>query len=193
MVALSWRLSLLSLARHPASIWLTRRVALLRRDVTAKQQRRMADMLTQVDEGLSVERRPADQDPRRDRTTSARFAATSRELVDLEVQSQLAGRWRMATMSVVFAAIPALIYLAAGFPATSGGMTIGTLVAFTALQSGIFRPLMGLLDVGVSIVSSMALFSRIFGYLDLEVEVKAPAYPVAVDRPRCAARSGSRA
>jgi ATP-binding cassette subfamily B protein len=141
----------------------------------------MADMLTQVDEGLSVSGVQLTKTLGATETTSARFASTSRELVDLEVQSQLAGRWRMATMSVVFAAIPALIYLAAGFPATSGGMTIGTLVAFTALQSGIFRPLMGLLDVGVSIVSSMALFSRIFGYLDLEIEVKAPAYPVAVD------------
>jgi ATP-binding cassette subfamily B protein len=181
MVALSWRLSLLSLLVIPPAIWLTRRVALLRRDVTAKQQRRMADMLTQVDEGLSVSGVQLTKTLGATETTSARFSATSRELVDLEVQSQLAGRWRMATMSVVFAAIPALIYLAAGFPATSGGMTIGTLVAFTALQSGIFRPLMGLLDVGVSIVSSMALFSRIFGYLDLEIEVKAPAYPVAVD------------
>ena len=177
MVALSWRLSLLSLLVIPPAIWLTRRVALLRRDVTAKQQRRMADMLTQVDEGLSVSGVQLTKTLGATETTSARFAATSRELVDLEVQSQLAGRWRMATMSVVFAAIPALIYLAAGFPATSGGMTIGTLVAFTALQSGIFRPLMGLLDVGVSIVSSMALFSRIFGYLDLEVEVKAPRIP----------------
>src|SRR6478752_2933970 len=181
MVALSWRLSLLSLPVIPPAIWLTRRVALLRRDVTAKQQRRMADMLTQVDEGLSVSGIQLTKTLGATETTSARFAATSRELVDLEVQSQLAGRWRMATMSVVFAAIPALIYLAAGFPATSGGMTIGTLVAFTALQSGIFRPLMGLLDVGVSIVSSMALFSRIFGYLDLEVEVKAPTSPVPVD------------
>ena len=181
MVALSWRLSLLSLLVIPPAIWLTRRVALLRRDVTAKQQRRMADMLTQVDEGLSVSGVQLTKTLGATETTSARFASTSRELVDLEVQSQLAGRWRMATMSVVFAAIPALIYLAAGFPATSGGMTIGTLVAFTALQSGIFRPLMGLLDVGVSIVSSMALFSRIFGYIDLEVEVKAPAYPVAVE------------
>ena len=177
MVALSWRLSLLSLLVIPPAIWLTRRVALLRRDVTAKQQRRMADMLTQVDEGLSVSGVQLTKTLGATETTSARFASTSRELVDLEVQSQLAGRWRMATMSVVFAAIPALIYLAAGFPATSGGMTIGTLVAFTALQSGIFRPLMGLLDVGVSIVSSMALFSRIFGYLDLEVEVKAPGIP----------------
>ncbi|HEY6741694.1 MAG TPA: ABC transporter ATP-binding protein, partial [Lapillicoccus sp.] len=181
MVALSWRLSLLSLVVIPPAIWLARRVALLRRDVTAKQQRQMADMLTQVDEGLSISGVQLNKTLGATETTSARFAATSRELVDLEVQSQLAGRWRMATMSVVFAAIPALIYLAAGFPATSGGMTIGTLVAFTALQSGIFRPLMGLLDVGVSIVSSMALFSRIFGYLDLEVEVREPAYPVLVD------------
>ena len=181
MVALSWRLSLLSLLVIPPAIWLTRRVALLRRDVTAKQQRRMADMLTQVDEGLSVSGVQLTKTLGATETTSARFSATSRELVDLEVQSQLAGRWRMATTSVAFAAIPALIYLAAGFPATSGGMTIGTLVAFTALQSGIFRPLMGLLDVGVSIVSSMALFSRIFGYLDLEIEVKAPAYAVAVE------------
>src|SRR3712207_9068796 len=65
----------------------------------------------------------------------SRFTETSDGLVALEVRSQLAGRWRMATMNVVFAGIPALIYLAAGLPATSGGMTIGTLVAFTTLQA----------------------------------------------------------
>ena len=69
-------------------------------------------------------------------------------------------------------------------------MTIGTLVAFTALQSGIFRPLMGLLDVGASIVSSMALFSRIFGYLDLPVEVAAPDAPRR-RRPGRGARRGA--
>lgn len=181
MVALSWRLSLLSLLVIPPAVWLTRRVALMRREVTAKQQRRMADMLIQVDEGLSVSGVQLTKTLGASETMSSRFAATSRELVDLEVQSQLAGRWRMATMSIVFAAIPALIYLAAGFPATAGGMTIGTLVAFTALQTGIFRPLMGLLDVGVSIVSSMALFSRIFGYLDLRADVEPSIDPVVVD------------
>jgi ATP-binding cassette, subfamily B, bacterial len=87
----------------------------------------------------------------------------------------------MASMSVVFAGIPALIYLFAGLPATSGGMTIGTLVAFTALQGALFRPLMGLLDVGVSVTSSMALFSRVFEYLDLPVEIDDPAAPVELD------------
>src|SRR5699024_4104565 len=112
---------------------------------------------------------------------ASRFASSSSKLIDLEMRSQLAGRWRMATMGIVFAAIPAVIYLAAGLPATSGGMSIGTLVAFTALQGAIFRPIMGLLNVGVQWVSAMALFSRIFEYLDLVPEIKAPTKPAVLD------------
>jgi ATP-binding cassette subfamily B protein len=181
MVALSWRLSLLSLLVIPPAVWLTRRVALLRRQITSQQQRRLADLQTQVDEGLSVSGVLLTKTLGASEAASRRFADTSAGLVDLEVRSQLAGRWRMATMSIVFAAIPAAIYLAAGFPATSGGMTIGTLVAFTALQSGIFRPLMGLLNLGAQWISSMALFSRIFGYLDLTVDVAPPTDPTRID------------
>jgi ATP-binding cassette, subfamily B, bacterial len=90
----------------------------------------------------------------------------------------------MASMSVIFAAIPAAIYLSAGLPATSGAMTIGTLIAFTTLQSGLFRPLMGLLSVGVSLTASLALFARIFEYLDLPVEIKDPVDPVTIDPAR---------
>ena len=75
-----------------------------------------------------------------------RFTDSSERLIDLELRSELAGRWRMASMSVIFAAIPAVIYLSAGLPMTAGTLSIGTLVAFTALQSGLFRPLMGLLE-----------------------------------------------
>ena len=181
MAALSWRLSLLSLVVLPPAIWLTRRVALLRRDVTTRQQRQLADMLSQVDEGLTVSGVRLTKTMGAGQAVADRFSVTSRELVDLEVRAQLAGRWRMATMSVIFAIIPALLYLAAGFPATSGGMTIGTLVAFVALQSAVFRPVMGLLNTGVQVVSSMALFSRIFGYLDLPVDVPEPEHPVHVD------------
>jgi ATP-binding cassette subfamily B protein len=181
MVALSWRLSLLSLLVIPPAVWLTRRVALLRREITSQQQRRLADLQTQVDEGLSVSGVLLTKTLGASGAASRRFEETSTSLVDLEIRSQLAGRWRMATMSIVFAAIPAAIYLAAGFPATSGGMTIGTLVAFTALQSGIFRPLMGLLNLGAQWISSMALFSRIFGYLDLPVDVAPPGEPTRID------------
>ncbi|WP_278264549.1 ABC transporter ATP-binding protein [Nocardia sp. AG03] len=181
MAVLSWRLSLLSLVVLPPAIWLTRRVALLRREITAQRQRRLADLHGQVEEGLSVSGVLLGKTLGTGPMANEHFATTSGDLVGLEVRSQLAGRWRMATMSILFAAIPALIYLAAGFPATSGGMTIGTLVAFTSLQSGLFRPLMSLLNVGVEITSSMALFSRIFGYLDLPVEIDEPARPVRLD------------
>ncbi len=136
MVALSWRLSLLSLLVIPPAIWLTRRVARCAATITAQRQRRLADLHTQVEEGLSVSGVLLGKTLGAGPAQPQRFTATSHDLVDLEVRSQLAGRWRMATMSIVFAAIPALIYLAAGLPATSGGMTIGTLVAFTALQGG---------------------------------------------------------
>ncbi|MGY2081485.1 ABC transporter ATP-binding protein [Modestobacter sp. SYSU DS0657] len=178
MVALSWRLSLLSLIVLPPAIWLTRRVARMRRTITAQRQRSLADLHSQVEEGLSVSGVLLGKTLGAGPAQSARFATTSDHLVALEVRSQLAGRWRMATMSIVFAGIPALIYLAAGLPATSGGMTIGTLVAFTTLQGALFRPLMGLLDIGVSLTASMALFSRVFEYLDLPVDIDDPAQPV---------------
>jgi len=181
MAALSWRLSLLSLVVLPPAIWLTRRVAVMRRAVTARRQRALADLHGQVEESLSVSGVLLGKTMGTGALLSERFRAGSEDLLDLEVRAELAGRWRMATMSIVFAAIPALIYLAAGLPATSGGMTIGTLVAFTALQAGLFRPLMGVLNVGVQVTSSLALFSRIFEYLDLPVDIADPAEPVDLD------------
>jgi ATP-binding cassette subfamily B protein len=181
MFALSWRLSLLSLLVIPPALWLTRRVALVRRSIKAAQQRHLADLNHQIQEGLSVSGVRLAKTLGTSAATAQRFAETSHDLVHLELRSQLAGRWRMATMQIVFAVIPALIYLAAGLPATSSGMTIGTLVAFTTLQAGIFRPLMGLLNVGAQWVASMALFSRVFEYLDLVPDVPAPAHPVPLD------------
>ncbi|WP_239520381.1 ABC transporter ATP-binding protein [Blastococcus saxobsidens] len=181
MAVLSWRLSLLSLVVLPPAVWLTRRVARMRRAITAQRQRHLADLHSQVEEGLSVSGVLLGKTLGAGPAQSQRFAGTSEFLVDLEVRSQLAGRWRMATMSIVFAGIPALIYLAAGLPATSGGMTIGTLVAFTTLQGALFRPLMQLLDIGVSLTASMALFSRVFEYLDLPVDIDDPPAPVRVD------------
>ena len=113
-----------------------------------------------------------------------RFTDSSARLIDLELRSQLAGRWRMASLSIIFAAVPAVIYLAAGLPVSAGTVSIGTLIAFTTLQNALFRPITGLLSTSVSVVSSLALFARIFEYLDLPVEVDEPAHPVEVDPAR---------
>lgn len=181
MVALSPQLTLLSLLVLPPSIYLSRKVALLRRDITEEQQVEVAAMHAQVEESLSVSGARLSKTLGTAPHDAANFADRSERLVGLEVRSQLAGRWRMATMSIVFAAIPAAIYLVAGLPVTRDGMTIGTLVAFTGLQAAIFRPIMGLLNVGVQWVSAMAFFSRIFEYLDLTPDIPEPEKPVFVD------------
>jgi ATP-binding cassette subfamily B protein len=184
MAALSWRLSLISLVVMPPAVYLTRKVAGMRREITAQRQRELADLNVTIEEGLSINGIALSKTMGTGTGLVTRFTESSARLIDLELRSELAGRWRMATMSVIFAAIPAVIYLSAGLPATSGQMTLGTLVAFTALQAGLFRPLMGLLNVGVSLISSLALFARIFEYLDLPVDVADPADPVEIDPGR---------
>jgi ATP-binding cassette subfamily B protein len=184
MLLLSWQLALVTLVVLPPAVILTRQVARMRYAVTAARQRKLADLHVQVEEGLSISGIQLTKTLGAAPTLARRFEQTSADLVDLEVRSQLAGRWRMATMNVVFAAVPATLYLAAGLPATSGGMTIGTLVAFVALQGALFRPLMGLLGVQADVTASLALFSRIFEYQDLPVEIDDPVDPVRLDHVR---------
>ncbi|MDR1712192.1 MAG: ABC transporter ATP-binding protein/permease [Propionibacteriaceae bacterium] len=177
MVVLNWQLSLLTLLVLPPAVWLTRRVALLRRDITSQRQRTLAEMQSQVEEALSINGAMLTHTLGMAQAREEQFSGISFSLIGLELRSQLAGRWRMATMGIAFAAIPALLYLAAGFPDLIGGISIGTLIAFSSLQVAIFRPIMGLLNIGASWISSMALLSRIFGYLDLPVEVPEPVRP----------------
>ena len=182
MLALSWPLTLVSLVVMPPAILLTRRVARTRRAITTEQQRERADQNVTVEESLSISGASLSKTLGSGPELVRRFDASSHRLVGLELRSQLAGRWTMAVTQVVFAAVPAVIYLSAGMPFVS--LSIGTLVAFTALQAGLFRPVMSLLSLGVQIVSSLALFARIFEYLDLPVDVEEPEHPVAIDPAR---------
>ena len=186
MAALSWRLALLSFAILPPAIWTTRRVAIVRHSVTKRRQEAMSNLLVQAEEALSVSGALLSKTLGTAPTQQARFESTSATLVQLELQSKLAGRWRMAVMTIAFAAIPAATYLAAGFPATAGDLTLGTLIAFTTLQVAVFKPILSLLNVGADWIASLALLSRIFDYLDLPVEV--PVSPSPTRLPRSSIR-----
>ena len=174
MIALSPTLALLSLVVIPPAVLVTRSVARLRRTATEKRQQALAGLHGQVEESLSVSGVRLSKTLGAGQALQQRFHATSAGLLDLEVAAQIAGRWRQATMGIVFAIVPAALYLVAGLPVTGAGISIGTLVAFVALQAGIFRPVMGLMSIGVQVTSSLALFSRIFEYLDLPVTVAEP-------------------
>jgi ATP-binding cassette subfamily B protein len=181
MIALSWQLTLISLTVMPPAVLLTSRVAALRRAMTMRRQLQLADLTVAVEESLSVSGIQLSKTLGSGLAQVERFAESSARLVALELRTQLAGRWRMAALSVVFAATPAVLYIGAGFAMIAGTNTIGTVVAFTALQSALFLPLLALLNFGVTLTSSLALFGRVFDYLDLPVEIDDPADPVRID------------
>src|ERR671920_1374686 len=147
-----------------------RRVGNQRRRITATKQGVMADISSLVQESLSVSGILLGKSMGRGSELADRFERESGQLADLEVRSRMAGRWMMATIQTSFAVMPALVYLFAGL--TPGAVTIGTLVAFTTLQTRLFWPIQSLLGVGVDIQTSLALFERVFEYLDLEVDLR---------------------
>jgi ATP-binding cassette subfamily B protein len=175
MFALDWRLAAFSLAVLPFFVWMTRRVGGERRKITAARQGRVADMSSLVEESLSVSGILLGRTMGRGDELADRFTGESRELAELEVRSRMAGRWRMSTVQMSFAIMPALVYWFAG---QTSAISVGTLVAFTTLQTRLLFPIGSLLSVSVDLQSSMALFHRIFEYLDLPVDLAERADPV---------------
>jgi ATP-binding cassette subfamily B protein len=173
MFALDWRLAAFSLALLPFFIWLTRRVGRERKRITAERQGRLADMSSLVEESLSVSGILLGKTMGRAPELADRFTRESADLADLEVRSRMAGRWRMASVQMAFSIMPALVYWFAGYSIAQGGaaISIGTVVAFTTLQTRLFFPLQSLLSVGIDVQTSLALFHRIFEYLDLPVDI----------------------
>ncbi len=183
MFLLDWRLALAALGLLPFFVWLTRRVGRERKRITAERQTQLADMSALIEESLSVSGMLLGKTYGRSQELAERFELESGELADLEVRSRMAGRWRMASVQIAFAAMPALIYLVAGLSIAGGGqaITIGTLVAFTTLQTRLFFPIQSLLSVGVDVQSSLALFERVFEYLDMPVEIEEAEGAIELD------------
>ncbi|MQS09189.1 ABC transporter ATP-binding protein, partial [Streptomyces alkaliphilus] len=186
MLALDWRLTLVSLALLPFFVWIARRVGRERKRITAHRQRQLAHMAALVTESLSVSGILLGRTMGRADSLTDTFERESRHLVELEVRAGLAGRWRMATIGMIMGAIPPLLYWSAGAVFHLGGTppSIGTLVAFVTLQQGLLRPSVSLLSTGVDIQASLALFQRIFEYLDLREDITEPEHPRRIERAR---------
>jgi ATP-binding cassette subfamily B protein len=180
MLLLDWRLAAISLVFVPPSVWLTRRVGRVRRRITGEQQRRLADMSALVSESLSVSGILLGKTMGRGQDLAHRFTGESKGIADLEVRSRMAGRWLMATIQFAFAVQPAIIYWLAGQSFVGHSISIGTVVAFTTLQTRLLFPIQSLLGVQADLSASLALFDRIFEYLDLPVDIVEAPSPVAL-------------
>ena len=190
MILLDWRLALFALILLPLFVWLTKRVGDQRKKVTAERQISLSDVSSIVQESLSVSGILLGKTMGRSDDLATRFSNESRRLADLEVRSRMTGRWMMAAIQMTFAVMPALVYWFAGWSQTRGNaIEIGTLVAFTTLQTRLFFPIGSLLGVQIEVQSSLALFDRIFDYLDQPIDIvegtrtlERPRGDVAFDR-----------
>jgi ATP-binding cassette subfamily B protein len=133
----------------------------------------MADMSSLVTESLSVSGILLGKTFARGEELASRFENESGRLAELEVQQRMAGRWVMSSIQMTFAIMPAAVYWVAGWSSANGHstITIGTLVAFTTLQARLFFPVGQLLSVSLDVQTSLALFDRVFEYLDLPIEI----------------------
>ncbi|TME32961.1 MAG: ABC transporter ATP-binding protein [Chloroflexi bacterium] len=173
MLILDWRLTALSLGMLPIFAYITFRVGKVRRVVSRLTQQSMAEMSAITEESLSVSGILLSKTFGQQAASIDRFERESRRLGDLQVRQQMLGRWFFAMIGTFFSIMPALVYILAGTLIIRGDthVSIGTIVAFTTLQSRIFFPLGQMLNVQIEIQGALALFDRIFEYLEMDQDI----------------------
>ncbi len=170
MFLISWQLTLLSLGVTPFFLYLTYRVGKVRRSVSTETQKSLADLSAATEETLSVSGILLSKTFGQQQASITRFRDLNRQLAALQIRQAMVGRWFFMIIGTIFSITPAFVYWLAATLAESGNPTApspGAVVAFTTLQSRLFFPLGALLNVQVELQGSLALFDRIFEYLDL--------------------------
>ncbi|MGH2730923.1 MAG: ABC transporter ATP-binding protein, partial [Actinomycetota bacterium] len=174
MSILSWQLTLLSLGIMPVFLLLSRKVGKVRRELSGKTQESLADLTAHMQETLSVSGILLSKAFGRQSYEIERFEEQNLRLSQLEIRRTMVGRGFFALVQIFFSITPAFVYLVGGMLVLGGNAgpeIAGTIVAITTLQSRLFFPMGQLLNVNVEIQSSLALFDRIFEYLDLERDI----------------------
>ncbi len=183
MAVLSWPLTLLTLITMPVFGWVSKLVGERRRRVTTEAQETMANVSAVTQETLSVSGILLAKLFGRSKEEAARFGEQNQRLADLSVRQQMIGQSFFTVIFTFLSATPALVYLVAGLVIARGNASIsaGTIVAFTTLQTRLFFPFSRLLEVSVELRSSLALFDRIFGYLDLRQDITEAPDAVSIE------------
>jgi len=185
MFILDWRLALLSLGLTPVFLYLTYRVGKVRREVSTETQKALADLSATTEETLSVSGILLSKTFGQQQTAIDKFRQLNQNLAGLQIRQAMVGRWFFMIIGTIFSIMPAFVYWLAGTLAANGSPdapTAGAIVAFTTLQSRLFFPLGQLLGIQVEIQGSLALFDRIFEYLEMDPEIVDAPDAVAISR-----------
>lgn len=171
MATMEWRLAALSLVVVPIALASARRVGAKRFEIQHEMQRTQADLTAIMQETLNISGFVLMKAFAREAWEALRFSDKNRELMDVQIRAGMLGRWFRMLLAVLEAFGPALIYFVGGFFVISGQMTLGTVIAFIALLARLYGPMSNLANVHVEVMGSLALFERIFEYLDTKPDV----------------------
>ncbi|HZU67440.1 MAG TPA: ABC transporter ATP-binding protein [Ktedonobacteraceae bacterium] len=182
MLFISPLLTLISLGLLPIFLWITYKVGNVRRVTSKETQQSMAALTAMMQETLSVSGILLSKTFGRQKYAQERFEKENQNLTNLEVRQQMIGRWFFMFIGTFFSITPAVVYLVAGWQIINNplhsGITLGGIVAFTTLQSRLFFPIGQLLSIQVDIQGALALFDRIFEYLDLPIDIQDSPNPL---------------
>src|SRR2546426_2204616 len=190
MLFISPLLTLLSLGLLPIFLWITYKIGNVRRTTSKETQESMASLTAMMQETLSVSGILLTKTFGCQKYAQDRFEKENQTLTNLEVRQQMIGRWFFMFIGIFFSIIPAVVYLVAGLQIihnpVNPPISLGGIVAFTTLQSRLFFPIGQLLNIQIDVQGALALFDRIFEYLDLPIDIKdAPnAQHLASDKVR---------
>ncbi len=175
MLLLSWQLTIIAVVLMPILVIAQRRVGQVRARIAGRTQESLSEMTAITQEALSVSGVLLAKTYSRQRAETERYAAENRRQIELQVRQTMSGQVFFALVQVFLSAVPAIVYLVSGWIIARGqgegfdpGITAGTIVAFTTVQSRLLFPLMALMRIALDLQTSKALFARIFEYLDLE-------------------------
>jgi ATP-binding cassette, subfamily B, bacterial len=182
MIIISWQLTIVSVITVPAFFWLTKTVGQRRRRVSRATQESLAAMSALSEETLSVSGVLLAKVFGNQGRDIGRYRQENQRLSDLQVRQQMIGQGFFAVVQSFLSITPAAIYLIAGLLLANGhGVSAGTIVAFSTLQTRLYFPIGQLLQVSVELRSSLALFDRVFEYLDVVPDIVDAPDAVSLD------------
>jgi ATP-binding cassette subfamily B protein len=188
MFSLSWQFTVVALVVLPLWVWPTMKIGQIQRRLIREYHEESARLSSQLEETLSVSGSMLVKTFGRQEHESARFVEHSRNLRGLSLRRMIAGRWFNFATGLFGGLAPALVYWYGGRQVVGGDLSLGSVVALAALTTRVFSPFAAIARVNTTILSSLALFERIFEYLDLPVDVQERPDAVELTRVRGAVR-----
>ena len=177
LFSMSWQLALVGIVVLPLLILPTKSVGKKRYQLLTDSQAKNDEMNQLINETLSVSGSLLVKLFTREKREYERFVEVNEEVTRLNLKEQQSGRWFRVVMGLFTQLGPLLIYFAGGYfiiTRSDPGLTVGTITATVSLVNRLYRPVESLLNIHVDFTRSLALFTRIFAYFDMENPIQSP-------------------